>query len=465
MLAKFRSAFVRNAKRDDGEVLLSAIVVMVVVGMFIMFMTTQAWGISVNAKHTQREALAQEAVDIALSQAIYTLNENYGVVSDNGSYDTANGAYSRTLPAASSPASADLDSFNATKWTSFNGSPAGATKYGIQAQARWWIDTFDVSYDKPNTVDQNRVRFGGVIGNLTVEARVVTPDETVVYGYRAITVPLYQFQARAVQSSSDGVGLAYVLSPLSMFQHGVFGTQSVQDLGEDGFVKAWSPIASSGDITLDDPVDSTNLNDDQQRRYDADLMLFGQGRCLEYDTTSGSVVGECSSVKTLNTGFEVVPDTNLVSQMQEFCSTQGSEDFIASQQAFPSLTANDTTYCFRDFVMDANVNLPTNGASGRNVARIFVERNVIVKDGHHFLDENGTDSFDAPATDPQVAIYTLSTAVTLEGNSSGSSHSNLYLYAPNATCSPGMRADDPVTTSVDESLGRSWDMYLGSIVC
>jgi len=28
-----------------------------------------------------------------------------------------------------------------------------------------------------------------------------------------------------------------------------------------------------------------------------------------------------------------------------------------------------------------------------------------------------------------------------------------------------MRADDPVTTSVDESLGRSWDMYLGSIVC
>lgn len=182
--------------------------------------------------------------------------------------------------------------------------------------------------------------------------------------------------------------------------------------------------------------------------------------------TGTAPADSCPKSRTLNTGFEVEPDKLLVHQMSHYCSAQGTDDYLASDQVNPSLVASDTTYCFRDFTMDKKLRLASLSASGDKVVRIFVERNLAMTKGAKFVGSSGAALGTNPSTEMQAAFYTLGTNVRLEANPAGSTDlSKFYLYAPNATCSPGEVPDNPATPGIDESDQRSRSIYAGAIVC
>lgn len=464
-IGRLRSATWKKATR--GDAVFVALVVMMLAAFFSLAMVTLSWQTSIAAKRHERDTVAQEAVDIALSQALYDLNQNYGVATVDG-YLSSKGAYNRTLPTATSPQTSDLTQFNATRQTSLHRVVNGA--YGVQAEARWWVDVYPVSLNWFSSAAANKpARAANKVGDLYVEARLVSSDGAVVSGYRAIRVPLYQIQARAVRASTDGKGLSYVVSPLSMFQFGAFGTQGVRDVLPDGNVKLFTPVGSSGDVVLDDPgasvTPATSSSMQTKQRFESAMTLFGKGKCRDYDTAAGTSA-DCVGTSAQHQGFEIQPDTVLLDQMLTFCGTQGLDDFVASEQRTPSLVASDTTYCFRNFTMDRDVRLVP-GSSERAV-RIFVQGTVTIADGALFVDQSGASLSTQAATGPQAVIYTPSTAVSVGGVITASANrafQSLYLYAPYATCSPGRMTDNPATAGVDESTLRSSMDFVGSIVC
>ncbi len=450
-----------NGQPDDrGEVLVTVVIIMIIVMMFSGWMMSMAWLLQRQSLESQRESLAQEAVDAALSQAMFTLNEDYGVVDPTA---TSDDAYERTIPSEASPSSADMSQFNATKELSLHEVSGG--EYGVQAQARWWIDEFDTTYDDlGSATNVDTTRYGNIVGDLYVESRIVSASGEVVFATRAVRMSLYQIQARAVTASSGG-GLRYVVSPLALFQYGAFGTDGVLDISDGTTaVESSSQIASSGSIVLSNPEgvfgDLSN-----QGVLEADMILYGNGQCLEWDASTGAVAGDCGNARTLNTGFEVEPDVSLIQQFEEFCSSSGTDDFIASEQENPMLAAGAATYCFRDFIMDEDVRLVPGSTSGQAV-RIFVERTLDIQNGSVFTTASGGSLVDAAGgSSLQAAIFTTSTDVTLQGESGVGSDSKFYLYAPNASCDVGAMDDDPSTTGIDESALRSDTTYYGSFVC
>lgn len=452
-----------RARRGNVEIL--TVVAIVITGMLAALLSAIAFSTSSRARDIQRDALAQEALDVAIAQAIFTLNEDYGVVSDTGTYLSDEGAYDRSLPQEGSPESSDMTQFNATKETAFS-QVDGQGRHGVQAQARWWVDAFDVEYGYHDAIDQDRVRAAAQVGDLHVEARIVSASGDTVYAYRAVQIPLYQAQARAAQASVDGRGLSYVASPLTLFQFAAFGERGVQDGLDDGHVVIASPIAASGDIVMIDPDASTLFEDDPDaaRRYDANVALFGSGTCLQYDPSDSSYT-DCQETRSVNMGFELTADTALLEQVSQYCGSEGLDDFVASQQEQPSLVAADTTYCFRNFIMDEDVRLLREDPDARTV-RIFVADQVHITDGARFTDAAGASISGAPDTAPQAAIFTTSTDVLIEASASdGEVSSVLFVYAPEATCEPGRMRDDPSTGGIDESAIRGQVTYVGSLVC
>jgi len=444
---------------DRGDVLLSTVALVALAGIFTLVILSLAWGIHMNGKRNQRASIAQEAVDVALAEAMFRLNEDYGVVTDTGEYVSTDGAYNRTLPSENAPENADLTQFNATKQTELHEVNPDGT-YGIQAYATWWVDVFDVPMDDGSGGDQNRVRLNNQIGDLYIAAEVATLDREIVYASRSIRVPLYQVQVREARAASQGQGLAYVASPLSLFQYAAFGAEGVEDTRDGSTLQALTPIASSGNITLLDPVTPFSSSDSLLRRWDSSMFLFGTGQC-EVLNPSGTT-SRCTEGRSFTTGFELVPDVQVIDNITEYCSVEGLEDFVASQQQVPMLLTGDVTYCFRDFIMDTDVRLVATGA-GPQVARVFVERSFHVLDGARFVSASGSALGISPDSEPQVAIFTDSADVVL-GGSLTQTTTKFYLYAPNADCAPGAIADDPLT-GVDESdHPRSLRLY-GSVVC
>lgn len=448
MRRSISAMFGNRRARDRGDVLLMSIGVLAVSTIFVSFIIMMAYSILAFSKDSQNNTLAQEAADVAVAEAMFVLNEEFGVVSSDDDYDQT--LLLRSLPDATDPASADLTNWNATQQRNqHNVGPNG--EYGIQAESTWYVDVFDTHFGAPSSVpDPNRIRQSGQIGNLVVASTVFIPqgeNDPFVLATRSIEVPLFQYQARAVQRSSDGVGLSYVVSPATMFQFGAVGVASLSDDGDSGSVRLLSPIASNGNISLVDPEASFVTSADRQRRYDSNVFLFGSALCIDGNAAG---VTRCDNDATLSLSFEVNADTQLMDEVEEFCGSTERDDFIASEQSVANLLANDTTYCFRDFIMDADVNLiSTDSNNLGRTARIFVDRELRVTDGSEF---NYTG---AAATAPQAAFYTRSSNVTFEGSTTSTSLW-AYVYAPDATCELGEMSNPDA---------RSETRYVGSWVC
>lgn len=448
----------RSRRLDErGDAVVMTVALLFLVSLFVVVIFAVTLSVLSSTRTYERSNVAQEAVDIAIAQALWTLNEDYGYVNPD-EYVQGVDAYSRALPSEDSPANADLQQFNATRRSDLHGE---GEVYGVQAKAKWWVEVFDASYDVKETIDPLALRHANRVGTLFVAAEVTDLDGETVFATRSIQIPLYQTHVNAVRAATGGEGLAYVTSPLSMMQYAAFGIESVRSDVKGDPVSLGSPVASGREVIIRDP--DLAIAEADARRYEAFMMTFGPGaQCYELSGTSDTQV-PCSASRTMSTGFEMVPDIQFIRDVSDYCAQQGMEDYIASQQASKQLLAGDITYCFGDFIMDADVRVMPSGTLGNQVARVFVADQIRIENGARFLTASG-EEIHLHRDAPQVALFTESEDVTIEGSAVPGA-TKFYLYAPHATCEPGRVDDDPATPHDEAAAAMRTQAYYGSMVC